>query len=242
MSFLSKTGAVIAAASFTLASITPIFAQEDTASSTAKPVIKRPVLAPKATAVKEKLEARKENVANKIQAVKDRTGAIKEKIASREAALKAKLEKFKDQRKAALTQKLSTNLNTINQNHTRQMTKHLEAMTAILAKLENRVNSGAPDIKNPDDARLAINSARAALSTATSAVSAQSENDYTVTVTSESKIKTDVKEKRDKLHTDLSAVRELVREAKKSVSDAVRTAKSGRIGETGEEEATASGQ
>ncbi|MDP3758247.1 MAG: hypothetical protein Q8Q86_00865, partial [Candidatus Daviesbacteria bacterium] len=96
-------------------------------------------------------------------------------------------------------------------------------------KLETRVNRGEPDIKDPAAARTAIASARVTIASTSAAVSAQSLKDYTVTVSSEARVKLDAKLQRDKLHTDLLALRKIVIDAKQAVGNAIRVAKSGKI-------------
>ncbi len=150
-------------------------------------------------------------------------------IASKAAALKLKLQTFKDQKKAQIAERVNTNLNDINQKQTEQMQKHLDAMSVILDKLEVRVNSPTPDIKDPEAARVAIASARATIATVSAAVLAQSQKDYTIQVTSESKIGVDAKTQRDKLHADILAIRKAVIDAKQSVANAIRVAKSGSV-------------
>lgn len=164
----------------------------------------------------------------------------KEKIASREAALKLKLNAFKDRTKAAIAEKVNTNLNRINQKRTEMMQRHLTNMSTILGKLEDRVNSGSPDIKDPASARAAIASARSIIATTSAAVTAQAAKDYTIVVTSESKVRADATAQRQQLHSDLLTLRKMVIDAKQAVGSAIRTAKSG--SSTGPKEATASGQ
>lgn len=155
---------------------------------------------------------RKEKVKEKIE---NRVEIRKEKMASREAKLKTELIKFKDKKKAEVAERVSTNLNKINQKQTEQMQKHLGTMSLILDKLEARINKNTP----------AIDAARSAISSASAAVTAQTQKDYTITVTTEDKIRTDVKLKRDQLHADLSEIRKMVNNAKKSVADAISNAK-----------------
>ncbi|MBI2329796.1 hypothetical protein HYU94_00170 [Candidatus Daviesbacteria bacterium] len=191
----------------------PIFAQDATNGATRKPALKP-------AAIQQKINVRQDKVDNRI-------AVLQEKQASRTAALKAKLEKFKDRKKAEVAERVNTNLNKINQNQTSQMKKHLNTMSAILDKLE---------AKNPAKALAAIESARNTIATTSAAVQAQAEKDYTIQISSESKVRLDAKAQRDKLHKDLQETRKLVRDAKRSVSDAIREAKSG------PKEATESGQ
>ncbi len=218
-STLSKASVILVGLSMLAITISPTFALDSTGSAT-RPAIRNQL-------VQQKVETNKENIASKA------------------SALKTKLQAFKDKRKAEIADRVNTNLNRINQNQTAQMQKHLGTMSGILDRLEARVNQGTPDIKDPAGAKAAIASARAAISTTSAAVTTQSEKDYTITVTSESRIGLDAKTQRDKLHADISAVRIMVVDAKQSVANAIRIAKSGStpIGKTViEKEGTTSGQ
>lgn len=163
---------------------------------------------------------RKENIAQRIE-------TRKEMMATRAAVLKEKLKTFKDQKKATAAARISENLNRINDNQTSQMLKFLGKTASILDRLEARVNSAKPDIKNPDAAKAAIANARSKIASAEAAVKAQAEKDYTLTLSSESKAKEEAQAIRQKLHTDLKAVRQMVIDAKQSVAAAIRAAKEG---------------
>lgn len=213
---LSKLSAILVLLSLLLIAAYPVFAQDATRPATTK-----------RDQVREKVETRKET--------------IKERIATREAALKAKLQAFKDKKKAEIADRLNSNLNKINQKQTGQMLKHLDKMSAILNKLEARVNKGTPDIKDPQVAKISIAQAKASIASATAAVKIQSEKDYTLQVSSESAVRKDAQKKRTELHTDLLAVRKLVIDAKQAVANAIRVAKSGKL-EIPAKEGTPSGQ
>lgn len=176
-------------------------------------------------------------VENKIENIEDRINTVRERIASKAAELRLKLQTFRDKKKAEIAERINTALNRINQNQTEQMRKHLKTMSLILNKLEARVRSGAPDIKDTATASAAIVSARTAIASASAAVEQQALKDYTIQVTSESKIATDAKTQRDRLHTDLQATRKMVQNTKQAVANAIRLAKSGFI-----KEGTASGK
>ncbi len=160
--------------------------------------------------------------------VQERIDTRKEKMASREAILKAKLDAFRDKKKAQTADRINTNLNKANQNQTMVMQKHLDALTALLNKVEKRVNKTTPEIAD----------ARAKISSASSAVQAQSEKDYTITVTTESKVRTDAQAKREELYKDIMALRKQIIDAKQSISNVIRIAKGGTVVKEG----TSSGQ
>ena len=87
------------------------------------------------------------------------------------------------------------------------MAGNLSRMTELLNKLS----------KNTPDA-----SVSAAITSAKEAVLLQSQKDYTVQVTTETKVKTDAKTVRDQLSADLLATRKLVIAAKQSLMEGVR--------------------
>ncbi len=198
--------------------------------------VKEKLITPATTLIQKRVVSDKENVENRIT-------ALREEQASKTAAFRTKLQAFKDKIKASVAERINTNLNMINQKQTTNMQKHLSTMSLILDKLEVRVNQGSPDIKNPAGARTAIVSARQAIATASGAATAQAQKDYTIQITSEGKIKINAKDQRDKLHTDLLALRKMVIDAKQAVANAIRVAKSGMLPtESGAKEGTASGK
>lgn len=211
-----------------LLSASSVLAQDATSSSAAaKPrrevVQNRPAIAPL------KVEQRKENIQEKI-------AATREKIASKEAALKLRLEKFKDQKKAQITERVSMNLNKINEKMTMEMSSFLQRITALLDKLEARVLAGTPDITDPEAAKVEIALARASVVSAQEAVTLQAGKDYTLTGSSEARVKIDANNMRKQLHTDLQALRKIIVETKQAALNALKVAK------LGSKEATVSGQ
>lgn len=184
----------------------------------------------------QRVDSRKEIAQVRIEAL----NSLKEKIASRQATLKLKLSTFRDKIKAQITDRINTTLNRINQNQTTQMQKHLDKMSKILAKLQTRVNSNSPDIKDINLANLAIASASSSIASASAAVKLQSEKDYTLNISTESAVRKEAQATRNLLHTDLQNLRKLVIDAKQAVANAIRVAKSGKLTIPGKE-ATNSG-
>lgn len=186
----------------------------------AKPVIEATPASETRNQIQERIETRKNIVDSKLT-------AAREQKTERLEALKAKLLKFRNQDKANIAEKINTNLNNINQNQTNQMNKHLAVMSTILEKLENRVKENSLDIKSPEAVKVEIAVAKQTISSASAMVSTQAEKDYTIQITTESRIKVDSKKQRDGLHQDLQAVRKYLIDAKQSVANAIRTAKIG---------------
>lgn len=159
--------------------------------------------------------------------IENKLAGMKEKLASREAMLKAKLQTFRDQRKATAAARISTNLNKINQNQTTIMQRYLDIMSGILDKLEIRINNATPDIKDPVAAKAAVASARNTIATASAAVAAQTQKDYTIQISSEGRVRIDAQTMRNNLHTDILALRKIVIDAKQAVANVIKVSKPG---------------
>lgn len=234
-----KTSAILIGLSIFAVAVYPAFAQDSTKSGMTLEEYKKikPVKPERISNLQDKIEAKRENIEEKI-------ASMREKIASKEAALRLRLQSFKDQKKAEIAERVNTTLNRINQNRTNQMQKHLDKMSELLNRLEARINNGKPGIKDPAAARVAIASARDSISSASAAVSEQALKDYTIAVISEARIGRDAKTQRDKLHSDLLALRRMIIDAKQAVANAIRITKSGKADLPGlnNKEGTSSGR
>lgn len=147
----------------------------------------------------------------------------KENIASREADRKAKFTAFKDKKKAEAATRIDENLTKINQKRTSMMTQKLNSMEDILAKLNSFVATSKSDTTA---AKADISSAVNSVNNAKSAVSAQSVKTYTISSTTEGKVKDEAQALRKQLFTDLETVHQQVVSARKSVSTAISTTRS----------------
>lgn len=243
-----KAAALISLSS--LLFITPVLAQESSAPAITKPITQQRIdtriqkidtsrIASREANLQQKmqiLEQRRLTEASKSALFRKRLEQRKVMVASHEAQIRVKIQAFKDKQKAEIASRVNTNLNKINQNQTDAMLRNLDLMSSLLDKLTERVNLNSPDIKDPAAANQAIADAREVIATAKTAVEAQAQKDYTITVTTEAKIRSDAQAKRDQLFKDIMVTRKLVIDAKQAVSSAVRITKSG------VKEATASGQ
>lgn len=205
VNYMQKLTTAVIAYSILLIFAIPAFAIDATSSTTRK------------ATTKDRIETKRELVKSNID-------TQREKISSRAATLRERLLKFKDQKKATRVENVNQNLTTINQNRTDQMLKFLNTTTSILNKLQTRVTQANSKGKDVTEVNAAITTAKASIASASAAVTTQSQKDYTITVTLESKVKTDAKITRDNLHTDLMSVWEQVIAAKKSVAMAIEIA------------------
>jgi hypothetical protein len=211
---------LLVSTAFLVASNCLVFAEE---SSTSGGEIKLPIerkSPPAILKIERKLEEKRGDQLAFAQIPRDE---IRERIATKTAQLKIRLEAFRDQRKAAITERISDNLNKINTQRTEQSLKHLDKMTEILMRLEKRVaQSSSSADKTPTNN--AISLAKDKIATASQSAMLQSEKDYTLTATEEGKIREEAKTKRDMLHADLKALLLKVQDAKKAVANAIETA------------------
>jgi TolA-binding protein len=161
---------------------------------------------------------KRENRVNKAQ---DRLASFREKVASRTAQLKLHLQNFRDQKKAQVVEKVNDRMSKINETRTENMLKKLTKMTEIVTKLESRVNSVVD--KDTTAAKSAITQAKSDIASASAAVNAQAEVDYPIEATEEAVIKDEVVGQRLNLHSDLRAAHQAVVNARKSVTNAIKT-------------------
>ncbi len=138
--------------------------------------------------------------------------------------LQTKIEGFRDQKKAQIAERVSTNLNTINDNRVNSMTKILERFQVILDKLLERVMTAEANGKDVTAAESAIASAQTSIDEAMSTVEIQASKDYSLVVGDESTVRADAEAKRQALMSDLTDAHGKVKLAKDAVVNAIRIA------------------
>lgn len=166
----------------------------------------------------------KEKATEKRTQVIEKMETRKEHVASREALLKEKLAKFRDKRKASTAASISDRLNQINTRRVQQMERHLNKMSEILEKLTRRVDQAGQGGKDISTAKTAITEAEVKITSTKASLQNQTQLDYTLNISSEGGVRADTKASRDKLHTDLRSLRQMVIDAKQSVAKAIRVA------------------
>jgi phosphatidate phosphatase PAH1 len=130
---------------------------------------------------------------------------LKADIVARRATFKENLKKIKDEKKRVIVEKLDTRFNEVNAKRTSEMGRHLDKLTEILAKVSGDVAG-----------------ASSAIQTARDANTLQAARTYTITITSEANLKTNVGKVRNQLEFDLKAVNELVILARKAVQSLLK--------------------
>jgi hypothetical protein len=134
-----------------------------------------------------------------------------------------KLNVIRDERKKVIVEKLENRMNEINKKRTDEMLKHLEVMTGILDRIEQKGNPTSPSATlgaGNIELTNAVAAARTAIATAKNAVEAQAGKTYTPAVVDEVTLRGVVGQSLNQLQAELKAVREKVILAKKALMDA----------------------
>ena len=190
------------------------------------------------------------------QVNEDRKDALKEIRASRRAALEAakkaregafeaaktrreefrqNLEDMKNERRASLLEKIDGRLAAINEKWVSHFNKILGRLSEILTKIQGRADELAQGGVDVGDVNSAIADAQAAIDAAQAAVDAQAGKVYIVEIGDEENLGENVSEVIHELRADIAAVRELVKDARRSVHDAFKALKDA-AGESDEDE------
>lgn len=157
-------------------------------------------------------------------ALSDQVMARNERLATRAAELKAKLAKFKDKAKAQRLDAINNNLNTVNVNFISAMQNNLNRISEALTKLKTKATEAESAGKDVSSLKSDIVKVEAAWTAADTALKAQMEKDYTVTVNTESTIKADAQSARNTLRTDLKIVHDSIIAARQSLASAIKNA------------------
>jgi hypothetical protein len=134
-----------------------------------------------------------------------------------------RLQQIKDQRKQQIVLRLNErfeNLNKITTTHFNEVLGKLEKVLERIGTRADKVQSRGLDVSA---VRLAIADAQKAIAEAKTAVAAQAAKTYPLAITTENKLREEIKIVRDSLHTDLKTTRTKVVSARDAVHKAAIT-------------------
>lgn len=132
---------------------------------------------------------------------------VKATVEAKREEFKAKLQAIKDERKKALVARIDTKLMNAN-------IKHTDRFTQVLGNLQTIVDKVSEDIDKTD--------AQAAIDAAKSAVETQAAKTYTIIISTETALRSDVGTVTSQLRLDLMATHKAVVDAKQALQ-ALRT-------------------
>lgn len=133
--------------------------------------------------------------------------AVREAVAIRKEEFKAKLQTIRDEKKKALVERIDAKLTHVN-------VKHTDRFTQVLSNLQTILDKISEDTDKTD--------AQAAIDTAQAAVETQAAKIYTITISAETALRSDVGAVTSQLRLDLMATHKLIIDAKQAVQ-ALRT-------------------
>lgn len=154
--------------------------------------------------------------------VERRKEALK-KIEQEKKDLKVKLAKVKDTKKREAVERINENIAKLNKEKTDNYTEVLIKISAILLRVEERINKAESVGLNVTDAKTALADAGKAIEDANTAVNTQAEKVYILSVTDETTLKQKVGETRQLLKNDLSSVYGMMKKAKEAVRNTATT-------------------
>lgn len=177
---------------FVLVFVSSVNAQTGTDSAASKLKMQR-----------QELQAQKKAAISEIkETVKAKREAAKEAIATKREEFKTKLKTIRDEKKKVLVERIDAKLANANLKHTDRFAQVLSNLQAILDKLNTDVDK---------------TEAQAAIDTAKTEVEAQAAKTYTITISTETALKSDAGTVTSQLRLDLSATHKLVVDAKQAV-------------------------
>ncbi|MDO8560776.1 MAG: hypothetical protein Q7R91_01005 [bacterium] len=171
--------------------------------------------------LKKQLEAKREEAKKRVEAAREEA---KTRVKAAHEELKKKIEQIKDERKKATVTRLDEQMNHLNERWTTHFTNVLNHLEDILGKIQVRMDKAASLGKDVSAVKTAIDTAKAAIASARTAVEVQAKKDYTITFTSEDQLHTAFKAAKGQLHKDLTALRDgVIKAARDTVHQAART-------------------
>ena len=147
--------------------------------------------------------------------------AAKQEFQDHKTEFQHELSLIKDTKKQSVVDKINTDCQTVNQKRTDAMTAMLEKLSTILTNVSNRSASTAASGKDTTTVETAISTAQNAVADAQSAVAAQAGANCTITIASDTTVKSDVGKGISALQQALQTVYQKVLSARKAVSDAI---------------------
>lgn len=206
---LKKLPLVLASTSLVILSIAPAFA-EDTMTTTSTTVASTTVT-PTSTSAKVPL---RQVVQPTVKAMKEEAKvAMQDAMSKAKEAFKEKLALIKDEKKKATVETIDAQIATVNKNRTDEMSANLTTLSGIL----DRISSKAATVGTNTTLTADITSARAAITAAQTAVTAQAAKTYTITITTETKLRPNVMTTLALFRKDLAAAHSKVVTAREGV-------------------------
>jgi len=156
-----------------------------------------------------------------IERLEASRAAAKKEFEDHKNEFKQKLLLIKNAKKQAIVERVSTNCQNINEKRTDKMTGMLTKLSTILTNVSNRSASASAAGKDTSSVDSAVTTAQTAIAEAQLSVAGQAGKTCTITITTESNLKTDIGKVISGFEADLKSVYAKVIAARKAVGDAI---------------------
>jgi hypothetical protein len=167
------------------------------------------------------IEERRNEMQQRFQAVLEES---RRRVLEKREELKKKLQIIKDERKRNIALRTDERLAGLNERWTTHFMNVLEQLNNVLGRVQSRIEKADARGLDTTAAKAALQRARNAISTARQAVEEQAKKTYAITFSNENNLKGAVREARQKLHSDLVALRDgAMRNAREAVHEAIKT-------------------
>ena len=130
---------------------------------------------------KQKMEMAREEAKTRMETVRE---AAKVKMEAVREKAKQRLSDIRDKKKQELALKLAEQFGDLNKKWTDRFTEQLDRLSGILLKIQEKADTAAADGKDTTATNTAIQSAKTAINTAQTAVTAQAAKTYTLDTSS----------------------------------------------------------
>ncbi len=179
---------------------------------------------------RDELEASREEMKKKLQEtrdtfqekIKENKELLRTKLQEKKDTLKERVKKFKDTRKQEILLRLNDQLDILNDRMVQHFTSVLSKLELITNRISDRASKLSENGADTSSVLDALKTASEAIATARTAVTVQAGKTYTITVSTETKLATDVGKVRQLLREDLKKVKESIDSARTAVRKAAQ--------------------
>ena len=166
------------------------------------------------TAMRAEIEKRQEEFKSMMREQREKT---KKRIEEKQKTLRERLQTIKNENKKRIVENIDTRMDALNEQRTTQFESALDQMDGVVGRVVERADRAEAQGRDVASARAAIVHAKNAIASARSAVLAQAGKTYAITITTDAKLKDDVKKTRDMFSGDLRVVFASVKDARDAV-------------------------
>ena len=174
------------------------------------------------------------NLGQRIQSIKDKRAefkteieAIKEQTALKinevKTNFKESLKNIKDENKKISAEKIVDIIQGLNTKRTDNLSAKIDKIENVLVSIESRIAKANSNGLDTSLVKIEVEKAKVAIAQARDAVSVQSKKVYSVNVTSEATLKSEMKNLRDTFSKDMKALNAVVKSAHEAVKNTATT-------------------